>query len=47
MALGFALGFITCAVISVMFPRAGAAIHAGVLRAWRWLRDNRRQGPAE
>ncbi|NLA67359.1 MAG: hypothetical protein GX856_03775 [Gammaproteobacteria bacterium] len=45
MGLGFILGFASCAVVSVAFPRVGAALHAGVLRAWAWLRRNLRRGP--
>lgn len=43
----FAFGFATCAVLSVAFPRIGAALHAGVLSAWAWIRGNLRRGPAE
>lgn len=41
MVTGFILGFLSCAVVGVAFPRASAVLHAGVQRAWAWLRFRR------
>lgn len=43
----FVAGFLTCAAISVLFPRAFQRIHDAAARAIEWLRGLAKQGPAE
>lgn len=43
----FALGFLACAVIGVLWPQAAVLIHDAVAKAIAWARGLAKQGPAE